>query len=143
MEIIKEIGHINCSNSSLTNFFSDINNYKEVFSNEVSSFEILNENVFEIKIGSFPKISLTHSKSNKNSFSLKSNSNNFEFEILINPSEISSKSSRCQIIFNGNFSMMIEMMAKKPLENFPNKHCKKNRKTTIRELILFDHYHNA
>ena len=76
MEIIKEIKHINCSNSSLTNFFSDINNYKEVFSNEVSSFEILNENVFEIKIGSFPKISLTHSKSNKNSFSLKSNSNN-------------------------------------------------------------------
>ena len=72
MEIIKEIEHINCSNSSLTNFFSDINNYKEVFSNEVSSFEILNENVFEIKIGSFPKISLTHSKSNKNSISLKS-----------------------------------------------------------------------
>jgi hypothetical protein len=129
MEIIKEIGHINCSNSSLTNFFSDINNYKEVFSNEVSSFEILNENVFEIKIGSFPKISLTHSKSNKNSFSLKSNSNNFEFEILINLSEISSKSSRCQITFNANFSMMIEMMAKKTSGEFPNKHCKKNRKT--------------
>ena len=131
MEIIKEIGHINCSNSSLTNFFSDINNYKEVFSNEVSSFEILNENVFEIKIGSFPKISLTHSKSNKNSFSLKSNSNNFEFEILINPSEISSKSSRCQIIFNGNFSMMIEMMAKKPLENFLTNITKKIEKLEL------------
>ncbi len=131
MEIIKEIEHINCSNSSLTNFFSDINNYKEVFSNEVSSFEILNENVFEIKIGSFPKISLTHSKSNKNSFSLKSNSNNFEFEILINPSEISSKSSRCQIIFNGNFSMMIEMMAKKPLENFLTNIAKKIEKLEL------------
>ena len=77
MEIIKEIGHINCSICSLANFFSDIKNYKEVFSNEVSNFEILNENTFEIKIGSFPKISLTHSKSNKNTFSLKSNSNNF------------------------------------------------------------------
>ena len=131
MEIIKEIGHINCSNSSLTNFFSDINNYKEVFSNEVSSFEILNENVFEIKIGSFPKISLTHSKSNKNSFSLKSNSNNFEFEILINPSEISSKSSRCQIVFNGNFSVMIEMMAKKPLENFLTNIAKKIEKLEL------------
>ena len=131
MEIIKEIGHINCSNSSLTNFFSDINNYKEVFSNEVSSFEILNENVFEIKIGSFPKISLTHSKSNKNSFSLKSNSNNFEFEILINPSEISSKSSSCQIIFNANFSMMIEMMAKKPLENFLTNIAKKIKKLEL------------
>ncbi|GIR97781.1 MAG: hypothetical protein CM15mP101_01510 [Flavobacteriaceae bacterium] len=31
MEIIKEIGHISCSNRSLTNFFSDIKNYKEVF----------------------------------------------------------------------------------------------------------------
>ena len=131
MEIIKEIGHINCSNSSLTNFFSDIKNYKEVFSNEVSSFEILNENVFEIKIGSFPKISLTHSKSNKNSFSLKSNSNNFEFEILINLWEISSKSSRCQIIFNGNFSMMIEMMAKKPLENFLTNIAKKIEKLEL------------
>ena len=131
MEIIKEIGHINCSNSSLTNFFSDINNYKEVFSNEVSSFEILNENVFEIKIGSFPKISLTHSKSNKNSFSLKSNSNNFEFEILINLWEINSKSSRCQIIFNGNFSMMIEMMAKKPLENFLTNIAKKIEKLEL------------
>ena len=131
MEIIKEIGHINCSNSSLTNFFSDINNYKEVFSNEVSSFEILNENVFEIKIGSFPKISLTHSKSNKNSFSLKSNSNNFEFEILINLSEISSKSSRCQIVFNGNFSVMIEMMAKKPLENFLTNIAKKIKKLEL------------
>lgn len=131
MEIIKEIGHISCSNRSLTIFFSDIKNYKEVFSNEVSSFEILNENAFEIKIGSFPKISLTHSKSNKNSFSLKSNSNNFEFEILINLWEISSKSSRCQIIFNGNFSMMIEMMAKKPLENFLTNIAKKIEKLEL------------
>ncbi len=131
MEIIKEIEHISCSNRSLTNFFSDIKNYKEVFSNEVSSFEILNENAFEIKIGSFPKISLTHSKSNKNSFSLKSNSNNFEFEILINLWEICSKSSRCQIIFNGNFSMMIEMMAKKPLENFLTNIAKKIEKLEL------------
>ena len=131
MKIIKEIAYISCSNRSLTNFFSDIKNYKEVFSNEVSSFEILNENVFEIKIGSFPKISLTHSKSNKNSFSLKSNSNNFEFEILINSSEISSKSSRCQIIFNGNFSMMIEIMAKKPLENFLTNIAKKIEKLEL------------
>ena len=131
MEIIKEIGHVSCSNRSLTNFFSDIKNYKEVFSNEVSSFEILNENAFEIKIGSFPKISLTHSKFNKNSFSLKSNSNNFEFEILINSSEISSNSTGCQIIFNGNFSIMIEMMAKKPLENFLTNIAKKIEKLQL------------
>ena len=131
MKIIKELKNINCNNNSLTNFFSDIKNYKEIFSEEVSSFEIINENTFEIKIGSFPKISLTHSKFNKNSFSLKSNSNNFEFEILINLWEISSKSSRCQIIFNGNFSMMIEMMAKKPLENLLTNIAKKIEKLEL------------
>ena len=118
MKIIKEIGHISCSIGSINNFFSDIKNYEKIFSDEVSNFEILNEHTFKIKIGSFPKISLIHSKSSKNSFSLKSNSSNFEFEILINSSEINSNSARCQIIFNGNFSMMIEIMAKKPLENF-------------------------
>ena len=131
MKIIKEVGHINCSNGSLINFFSDIKNYKEVFSDEVSSFEILNEHTFKIKIGSFPKISLIHSKSSKNSFSLKSNSDNFEFEILINSSEINSNSARCQIIFNGNFSMMIEMMAKKPLENFLTNIAKKIEKLEL------------
>ena len=118
MKIIKKIGNISCSIGSLNNFFSDIKNYEKIFSDEVSNFEILNEHTFKIKIGSFPKISLIHSKSSKNSFSLKSNSSNFEFEILINSSEINSNSARCQIIFNGNFSMMIEIMAKKPLENF-------------------------
>ena len=131
MKIIKELKNINCNNNSLTNFFSDIKNYKEIFSEEVSSFEIINENTFEIKIGSFPKISLTHSKYRKNSFLLKSNSNNFEFEILINLSEIGINSTRCQIIFNSNFSMMIEMMAKKPLENFLTNIAKK-----IENLVL-------
>ena len=131
MQIIKEIGHISCSNASLTNFFSDIKNYKVIFSEEVSSFEILNENTFKIKIGSFPNISLIHSKSNVNSFSLRSNSNNFEFEILINSSEINNNSTRCQIIFNGNFSMMIEMMAKKPLENFLTNIAKKIEKLEL------------
>ena len=131
MKIIKEIRHVRCSNRTLTNFFSDIKNYKEVFSEEVSSFEILNEHTFEIKIGSFPKISLTHSKSSKNSFSLKSNSNNFEFEIIITSSEIGINSAFCQIIFNGNFSMMIEMMAKKPLENFLTNIAKKIEKLEL------------
>ena len=51
---------------------------------------------------------------------LKSRSDNFDFEILINLSEINMTTTKCQIIFNGNFSTMIEMMAKKPLENFLN-----------------------
>ena len=118
MKITREIESLENNINSLINFFEEIKNYEKIFDEDITSFEVLNENTFRIKIGSFPNISLTHKKTSNNSFSLKSRSDNFDFEIHINLSEINISSTKCQIIFNGNFSSMIEMMAKKPLENF-------------------------
>jgi len=120
MEIIREIEGSENNISSLINFFKEIKNFEKIFEEDVASFEVLNENTFRIKIGSFPNISLIHKRTTRDSFSLKSRSENFDFEILINLSEINMTTTKCQIIFNGNFSTMIEMMAKKPLENFLN-----------------------
>ena len=120
MEIIREIEGLENNISSLINFFKEIKNFEKIFAGDVASFEVLNENTFRIKIGSFPNISLIHKRTTRDSFSLKSSSENFDFEILINLSEINMTTTKCQIIFNGNFSKMIEMMAKKPLENFLN-----------------------
>jgi len=120
MEIIREIEGSENNISSLINFFKEIKNFEKIFEEDVASFEVLNENTFRIKIGSFPNISLIHKRTTRDSFSLKSRSENFDFEILINLSEINMTTTKCQIIFNGNFSKMIEMMAKKPLENFLN-----------------------
>ena len=120
MEIIREIEGSENNISSLINFFKEIKNFEKIFEEDVASFEVLNENTFRIKIGSFPNISLIHKRTTRDSFSLKSRSDNFDFEILINLSEINMTTTKCQIIFNGNFSKMIEMMAKKPLENFLN-----------------------
>ena len=120
MEIIREIEGSENNISSLINFFKEIKNFEKIFEEDVASFEVLNENTFRIKIGSFPNISLIHKRTTRDSFSLKSSSENFDFEILINLSEINMTTTKCQIIFNGNFSKMIEMMAKKPLENFLN-----------------------
>jgi hypothetical protein len=118
MKITRETEGLENNISSLSNFFKEIKNFEKIFAEDVASFEVLNENIFRIKIGSFPIISLTHKRINRDSFSLKSKSGNFDFEILINLSEINMTNTKCQIIFNGNFSTMIEMMAKKPLENF-------------------------
>ena len=120
MKIIKEIEGLENNISSLINFFKEIKNFEKIFEEDVASFEVLNENTFRIKIGSFPNISLIHKRTTQDSFSLKSRSDNFDFEILINLSEINMTTTKCKIIFNGNFSAMIEMMAKKPLENFLN-----------------------
>ena len=120
MKITREIKGLENNISSLINFFKEIKNFEKIFVEDVASFEVLNENTFRIKIGSFPNISLAHKRTTRNSFSLKSRSDNFDFEILINLSEINKTTTKCQIIFSGNFSAMIEMMAKKPLENFLN-----------------------
>ena len=120
MKIIKEIEGLENNISSLINFFKQIKNFEKIFAEDVASFEVLNKNTFRIKIGSFPNISLIHKRTTRDSFLLKSRSDNFDFEILINLSEIDMTTTKCQIIFNGNFSTMIEMMAKKPLENFLN-----------------------
>jgi len=118
MKIIREIEGLENNISSLINFFKEIKNFEKIFGEDVASFEVLNENTFRIRIGSFPNISLTHKRVNRDSFSLKSMSGNFDFEIFINLFEINVNNTKCTIIFNGNFSTMIEMMAKKPLENF-------------------------
>ena len=125
MKITREIEGLENNISTLTNFFKEIKNFEKIFAEDVASFEVLNENTFRIKIGSFPNISLIHKRTTRDSFSLKSRSDNFDFEILINLSEINMTTTKCQIIFNGNFSAMIEMMAKKPLENFLNNITKK------------------
>ena len=120
MKIIRETEGLENNISSLINFFKEIKNFEKIFAEDVASFEVLNENTFRIKIGSFPNIFLIHKRTTRDSFSLKSRSDNFDFEILINLFEINMTTTKCQIIFNGNFSTMIEMMAKKPLENFLN-----------------------
>ena len=60
MEIIREIEGLENNISSLINFFKEIKNFEKIFAGDVASFEVLNENTFRIKIGSFPNISLIH-----------------------------------------------------------------------------------
>ena len=49
---------------------------------------------------------------------LISNDSNFNFSIIIYVNQISEKSSKVTVKFIGSFSSMIEMMIRKPLENF-------------------------
>ena len=98
MEIIREIKGLENNISSLINFFKEIKNFEKIFAEDVASFEVLNENTFRIKIGSFPNISLIHKRTTRDSFSLKSRSDNFDFEILINLSEINMEEALAYVV---------------------------------------------
>ena len=119
MEIIKESNVIPYSSEKLYSHIIDIDNYEQILKDEIRSFDKLSENEFKIKIGNMPGINLLLSElPENNEVKLSSNDSNLNFYILIKIDAIESNSSKIKVQFVGNFSSMIEMMIKKPLNAF-------------------------
>ncbi|MBE85466.1 MAG: hypothetical protein CMC64_00175 [Flavobacteriaceae bacterium] len=119
MEINKESKEIPYSSEKIYTYIIDINNYENILKNEIKSFDKISENEFKIKIGSMPGIKLILEKNLTDEYvKLISNDSNFNFSIIIYVNQISEKSSKVTVKFIGSFSSMIEMMIRKPLENF-------------------------
>ena len=119
MEIIKESNVIPYSSEKLYSHIIDIDNYEQILKDEIRSFDKLSENEFKIKIGNMPGINLFLSElPENNEVKLSSNDSKLNFYILIKIDAIESNSSKIKVQFVGNFSSMIEMMIKKPLNAF-------------------------
>ena len=119
MEIIKESNVIPYSSEKLYSHIIDIDNYEQILKDEIRSFDKLSENEFKIKIGNMPGINLLlRELPENNEVKLSSNDSNLNFYILIKIDAIESNSSKIKVQFVGNFSSMIEMMIKKPLNAF-------------------------
>ena len=119
MEIIKESNVIPYSSEKLYSHIIDIDNYEQILKDEIRSFDKLSEKEFKIKIGNMPGINLLLSElPENNEVKLSSNDSNLNFYILIKIDAIESNSSKIKVQFVGNFSSMIEMMIKKPLNAF-------------------------
>ena len=99
MKITREIEVLENNISSLINFFKEIKNFEKIFSEDVASFEVLNENTFRIKIGSFPNISLIHKRTTQGAFSLKSRSDNFDFEIPVSYTHLRAHETREDLVW--------------------------------------------
>lgn len=119
MEIIKESNVIPYSSEKLYSHIIDIDNYEQILKDEIRSFDKLSEKEFKIKIGNMPGINLLLSElPENNKVKLSSSDSNLNFYILIKIDAIESNSSKIKVQFVGNFSSMIEMMIKKPLNAF-------------------------
>lgn len=119
MEIIKESNVIPYSSEKLYSHIIDIDNYEQILKDEIRSFDKLSDNEFKIKLGNMPGINLLLNElPENNEVKLSSNDSNLNFYILIKIDAIESNSSKIKVQFVGNFSSMIEMMIKKPLNAF-------------------------
>ena len=105
--------------STVYNYLNNPINYESILIDEISEFSMINEKSFAIKIGSLPKISLEHNSNPlERSTSLKSNNEKLSFVFNFKVIEIDQSLCNIEIHFKGEFSSMIEMMIKPPMNKF-------------------------
>ena len=119
MRISKKTNNLNFTCDKIYNYISDINNYELILGDEIKDFNIIDKEIFCIKIGGLPSIELKL-ETNDNEKSIKLLSSNpkmiFHFSFLVK--KIDETNSEIEIEFNGEFSSMMEMMIKNPITKF-------------------------
>ena len=119
MNLIRVTDRIKFKASTVYNYLNNPINYESILADEISEFSIIDIESFSIKIGSLPKISLEH-KSNVLERSTSLNSKNEKLSFVFNFKVIDIDESSCniEINFKGEFSSMMQMMIKPPMNKF-------------------------
>ena len=94
-------------------FLLDMKNYEQLMPNDTKSFEIHESGKgFTVGVGALPKVGMRLKETVEPSKII------FEYTLTISIEAVDDHSSDVTLDFDGNFNMMIEMMAKKPLTSF-------------------------
>ncbi len=119
MNLIRVTDRIKFKASTVYNYLNNPINYESILADEISQFSMIDTESFAIKIGSLPKISLEH-KSNVlvRSASLKSKNEKLSFVFNFKVIDIDESSCNIEINFKGEFSSMMQMMIKPPMNKF-------------------------
>jgi len=119
MNLSRVTDRIKFKASTVYNYLNNPINYESILIDEISEFSMINEKSFAIKIGSLPKISLEHNSNVLElSTSLKSINEKLSFVFNFKVSEIDESSCNIEIHFKGEFSSMMQMMIKPPMNKF-------------------------
>lgn len=102
------------------NFLLDMKNYEQLMPEDTKSFEIHESGKgFTVGVGALPKVGMRLKKTIEPSqIIFESPAPAFEYTLTISIDAVDDHSSDVTLDFDGNFNMMIEMMAKKPLTSF-------------------------
>ena len=102
------------------NFLLDMKNYEQLMPADTKSFEIHESGKgFRVGVGALPKVGMRLKETVEPSqIVFESPAPAFEYTLTISIDAVDDNSSDVTLDFDGNFNMMIEMMAKKPLTSF-------------------------
>ncbi len=102
------------------NFLLDMKNYEQLMPTDTKSFEIHESGKgFTVGVGALPKVGMRLKETQEPAkIVFESPAPAFEYTLTISIEAVDGASSDVTLDFEGNFNMMIEMMAKKPLTSF-------------------------
>ena len=107
------------SQEYIFNELCQVKNFEKLMPENISKFEVLDENAFIFGLKGMPEIKLKLKEKNPNSrIILGAASDKLPFTLTANISEISAKSSEIQLLFDGEFNAMMAMMIKGPISKF-------------------------
>lgn len=107
------------SQQELFDFLSDIKNFKSLMPENISKFELLDDDKFLFALKGMPEIILQKKEIEApNKIILGAAGGKIDFSLTGNIEELEDQKSEVQLSFNGNFNPMMAMMIKGPINKF-------------------------
>lgn len=100
-------------------FLSDVKNFEQLMPENISKFEVLDDDTFVFALKGMPEIELKKKEiMAPNKIVLGAAGGKLDFSLTGNISEINDATSEVQLIFEGDFNPMMAMMIKGPISKF-------------------------
>ncbi|MBC3847670.1 SRPBCC family protein [Winogradskyella echinorum] len=101
------------------NFLSDVKNFESLMPENISKFEVLENDKFLFALKGMPEIVLKKKEATPNSkIVLGAAGGKLDFSLTADINEIEADKSEVKLSFNGEFNAMMAMMIKGPISKF-------------------------
>lgn len=110
---------VNKSSKEVFDFLNDVKNFETLMPENISKFELINENRFLFALTGMPEIVLQKKQQTPYSqLILGAASDKLPFTLTVDIVAINEHDSEVTLSFEGEFNAMMAMMIKSPINNF-------------------------
>ena len=110
---------VNKSPQDVFNFLSEVKNFEKLMPENISKFEVIDDDKFLFALKGMPEIILKKKEvTPPNKIVLGAAGGKIDFSLIGNIEEIDTNTSNVQLVFNGDFNPMMAMMIKGPITKF-------------------------
>ncbi|MDO5977924.1 SRPBCC family protein [Flavivirga spongiicola] len=111
--------NVNKSSQEVFDFLSDVKNFESLMPENISKFEVLENDKFLFALKGMPEIILKKKEAiAPNKIILGAAGGKLDFSLIGNIVEVDETSSEVQLEFSGDFNPMMAMMIKGPISKF-------------------------